>query len=446
MSTLYIRLPSKAAADSAPHWLALACPFALVSHGSTIERQGVSLLSDLSDTLAKSQRVVVVVAASDVTLLRLQVPPLSSARMKSALPNLVEDQLIADPADCVVVAGGLSGISGSSGKLRTVAVVQRAWLDLLVKTLIGFGAHHLEALPAQLCLSNEFGQLGQSGESVQPGGVTAAIDEWNTDIGMTLRLSEQDGIGLAVNVGQNESTAHEVISTLFAVVPEAKITLYVPQASVLAYQNEINSSGTLNKRINVFADNWSRWIAGANATTLDLMSGLGAGTGPALDWRPWRWPLALTALVLIMNAAALNIDWWRMKSENHALRTAMIQIYKSAYPKESVIIDPIAQMQQKIAISKRESGQAAPDDFTAITAAFGEAWASTVATKGNAPAIAALEYRERSLFVRFKPGGEAPTQQVKDVLAKYGLSLGLAMQNLASEQSGAVVWQIRSAK
>jgi general secretion pathway protein L len=442
LSTLYIRLPSKAAADSAPHWLALACPFALVSHGSAIERQGMAPLSDLSDTVAKSQRVVVLLAASDVTVLRLQVPPLSSARLKAALPNLVEDQLIADPAECVVVAGGLSD------GLRTVAVVQRTWLDLLAKTLIAFGARHIAALPAQLCLPY------QSDQSGQPDSVTAAINDrndgdQNANIDMTLRLSEQDGIGLAISVGQNGKATHEVIQTLCAVIPEAPITLYVPQSLVRAYQEVVNDTIALNKRINVSADNWSRWIAGANVTTLDLMAGLGAGIGPKLDWRPWRWPLALAAAVLVINAAALNIDWWRMKGETNSLRAAMIQIYKSAYPKESVVIDPIAQMQQKIAAAKRDSGLAAPDDFTAIMAAFGEAWSSAVVAAGKTTAIAGLEYHERSLFVRLKPllsrvegsGGEAPTQQMKAALAKRDLAL-----ELAPEQSGAVIWQIRSAK
>lgn len=436
MSTLYIRLVSKATADSAPHWPALACPFALVSHGSSIERQGTAPLSELSDAVAKAQRVVVLLAASDVTLLRVKVPPLSSSRLKTALPNLVEDQLIADPSDCVVVAGGLSE------GLRTVAVAQRAWLDTLVKTLIAFGARHIAALPAQLCLPYQ---------SDQPGSVTAAINDGNevgqnAEIDMTLRLSEQDGIGLAIAPEKDEPAAHVALRALCAVVPEAPITLYVPQSLVRTYQEAVNDTAARNKvapgkRISVSADNWSRWIAGANGTALDLMAGLGMATGPKLDWRPWRWALALAAAILIVNAAALNIDWWRMKSETDSLRADMIQIYKSAYPKESVIIDPVAQMRQKITIAKHNSGLPAPDDFTAIVSAFGEAWASTVAKAGKATEIAALDYRERSLFVRLKPGGESPTQQMKAALAKYQLAL-----ELAPEQSGAVVWQIRSGK
>jgi general secretion pathway protein L len=410
LSTLYIRLPSKSAADSAPHWQALDCPFALVSSGN-------------------------LPAASDVTLLRVKVPPLSAARLKAALPNLVEDQLITDPSDCVVVAGGLSE------GLRTVAVVQRAWLDLLTKTLIAIGARQIAVLPAQLCLPYKTGEKGS---------VTAAINDSddsgeNAEIDMTLRLSEQDGIGLAIAHEKDESAAQAAIRTLCAVVPEAPITLYVPQSLVHTYQETVNDTVARNnaaqdKRIDVSADNWTRWITGANGTILDLMAGSGIGTGRKLDWLPWRWTLALAAVVLVVNAAALNIDWWRLTRETDSLRATMIQIYKSAYPKESVIIDPLAQMQQKIAAARHDSGMAVPDDFTALTAALGEAW-SSAATAGNTAAIAALDYHERSLFVRLKPGGEAPTRQLKSSLAKYGLAL-----DLAPEQSGAVVWQIRSTK
>ena len=443
MSTLHIRLPCRVVADSAPNWLDLACQFALVSHDSSIERQGTAPLSALSDVVAKSQHVVLLLAASDVTLLRVKVPPLSSAKLKAALPNLVEDKMINDPAECVVVAGGLSE------GLRTIAVVQRAWLELLTKTLISFGARHIAALPAQLCLPYQ---------PELPGSVTAAISVRNdadqqADINLTLRLSEQDGIGLAIAPELNESAASVAIETLCTMVPEAPIALYVPQSLVREYQEVINQhvahkNVALSKRINVYAENWSRWIAGANSMALDLMKGLGAGNGPKLDWQPWRWPLALAAALLAINSAALNIDWWRMKNETNSLRATMIQIYRSAYPKESVIIDPIAQIQQKIAIAKHDSGQAAPDDFTAITAALGEAWASVVNTAAGktTPAIAALDYHEHSLLVRLKPGGEAPTQQVKTTLAKHGLSLSLASSDPATQQSGAVVWKIGSAK
>jgi general secretion pathway protein L len=428
LSTLYIRLPSKFATDSASNWLALACPFAFVAHGNAIERQGTSPLLDISDIIAKSERVVLLLSASDVTLLRMKVPPLSPAKLKAALPNLAEDQLIADTADCVVVAGNFAD------GLRTIAVVQRIWIDKVAKAFISFGARHITALPAQLCLPYQ----PQSG---QPGCVTASSEERGTNIDMTLRVSEHDGIGVTISFEQNQTAAYDAIHTLCMIVPEAPISLHVPQSLVRAYQDVVNDSELLSKRINISVDNWSRWIAGANATSLDLMAGMNLKTGSRFDWHAWRWPLTLAAAVLLVNIAALNIDWWRMKTEATTLRANMIQIYKSAYPKESVIIDPLAQMQQKIALAKHGSGQAAPDDFTAITAALAEAWASVIPTTGKALSIAALEYHERSLFVRLKQGGDAPIQQMKAALSKHDLTL-----ELAPAQSGAVVWQIRSTR
>jgi general secretion pathway protein L len=444
LSTLYIRLPSKAAADSAPHWLALACPFAVVAQGNmsssmTIERQGYATLTDLSTTIAKVQRVVLLLAGSDVALRQMQVPPLSPAKLKAALPNLVEDQLINDPADSVVV---MDSSSQPSGGVRTIAVVQRTWLSIVSKAILAFGARQITAVPAQLCLSLAAEQLGS---------VSAAINEWESKeqqaaTDLTLRLSKQDGIGLAIMAAPTQSEHHEessasaVVQTLSTIVPVAPIQLYVPQSALHAYQEAVQNNPAFNKRITVFADNWSHWLTGAHATTLDLLAGLGATTGTQMNWQPWRWPLLLAAAVLLVNAIALNIDWWRMKSEANSLRTVMLQIYKTTYPKESVIIDPIAQMQQKIAAAKHTAGLPNGDDFTALIAAFGEAW-SSVGGMGNAAGIAAIEYREHRLYVRLKAGTDAQTQQMKAAFATRELQL-----ELAPEQSGAMVWKIRSTK
>ena len=67
--------------------------------------------------------------------------------------------------------------------------------------------------------------------------MTAAIDDRddtgrNAEIDMTLRLSEQEGIGLAIAHEKDEPAAHVAIRTLCAVVPESPITLYVPQSLV----------------------------------------------------------------------------------------------------------------------------------------------------------------------------------------------------------------------
>jgi general secretion pathway protein L len=277
-------------------------------------------------------------------------------------------------------------------------------------------------LPAQLCLPP------------RPDGVVAVVAEEGADIELTLRLSEQEGIGLPIMPESAATAAADVLNTLCAVVPEAPITVYVPQAAVPIFRDALDGLPALEPRVTLGVDNWPRWIAGADRPSLDLMSGLGAG--PQLNWRPWRWPLALAAAVLAFNAIGLNIDWWRMKREADGLRGALMQTYKSAFPKETVIVDPVAQMKQKIAVAQNQSGQLAPDDFAALAANFGEAWTAVVQTR-KVPGIASLEYRERSLLVRLKTDADAPLDQIKSALAQRNLSV-------TRQPNG--IWQIRSGK
>lgn len=423
MSTLYIRLPSKAAADANEHWLALPCPFALTTAADAIEREGIAPLSELAGAVASVHRVVLILAASDVTLLRVKTPPLPISRLKLVLPNLVEDQLMTDPSECVVVPGNLAD------GLRTAGVVQRGWLDILSKSFTSYGARSLVAIPAQLCLP------------YREDGVTAAIAEQGADIDLALRITEQDGIGLPIMPESADTQELEVLQALRAIVPAQAITLYVPQALVPRYQQLSDTEHAADEQanrpgINVFADSWAHWIAGAGKSSLNLMSGLGAGSGPQVNWRQWRWAIGLAASILLINALALNIDWWRMKREAASLRSAMIQTFKSAYPKETVILDPVAQMHKKIDAAQRNAGAAAPDDFNQLAGNFAEALASE-ALGGAAGVISAIEYRDRSLLAHLKPDSKISMEKVK---------VALAARNLALSSPSNGVWQIRSAK
>lgn len=392
----------------------LYCEYASVSNSGAIERNGIAALPDMAELVGKAQRVVLLLAANDVTLLRVKVPPLSSARLKLALPNLIEDQLMSDPAECVIVA------DPSRDEIRTVAVVQRDWLQLLSRTLHTLGARSISALPSQLCLpyhSNE---------------VSAVVVEHGTDIDVAVRTAPQEGIGLSMVADQPESVAFEVMQSLAALAPHAPIHLYVPQTRERDYQDSLHIAPALQERITLHVDQWRHWIDDASKVSIDLMSGFGAAAGPARNWRAWRWPLTLAAAVLAVNIIGLNVDWLRLKREADALRANMVQTYKTAFPKETVIVDPLVQLRQKMA--QGGSGAFAPDDFLALSAAVGEALST--AGQSGAP-VERLEYRDRVLTVRLKASVNVPLDQLQNALAG---------RNLTVSKQGDVVLQIRSAK
>jgi len=389
-----------------------------LSNDNSIDRQGYATLSDLSGTLKNSRRVVALLAATDVTLVRMNIPPISSSRLKAALPNIVEEKLIEDPANCVIVPGNISE------GLSTIAVANREWLERLAKALISFGGHHLSFVPSQLCIP------------LHSDKVTAFVIDTGEDSIITIRQSAQEGFGLAIKNEQGNNSAREVLKVVTTLIPDKPVILYVPESMMESYQTAYADESNEPDRVSIAADNWSNWIDAASGVNLDLAAGLTLGGSNRVDWRTWRWPLALVASVLIVNIAALNFDWWRMKREAKTLRTTMTQIYKAAYPNETVIIDPIAQIQQKIAISKRNSGQAAQDDFSSMVAYFSEAWSSA---SGNAGVIASLEYRDHVLQVNMKSNAMVQTQQIKSFLESRNMLL-----ETVSERSGTTVWKIRS--
>ena len=423
MSTLYLRLPSKAAFDSSAQE-ALACPYALASASGMLEQEGVTSLPQASALVARAQRVVLLVAASDVTMLRVHLPPMSAARQRAALPNLVEDQLITEPAECIVIGGGLED------GLRTVAVVQRAWLELLVRTVLGSGMARIAALPAQMCVPAH-------AEHIE-----AVVFEDNIGSEVTLRLGTQEGMGLAILPEHLSQAAAEAVDAVLAMAGGRPVLLRVPPERVPAFMQAADALGAA-EQATVQADSWQQWISGAAHAGIDLALGLGASARPRLDWKPWRTPIVLALLLLLVNVVPLNIEWMRLKREYDGLRASMAQIYKSAFPNETVIVDPLAQARQKVAAGRRNAGQGTPDEFNALAAAFGEAWAAAAPRGANGlqPTLIGLEYKDRGLLVRLRPEAQAPFDAVSAALARRNLAL-----SAAPEQPGVVIWQVKAGK
>ncbi|MES2152661.1 MAG: type II secretion system protein GspL [Pseudomonadota bacterium] len=396
MTTLYIRHPARVDSEGA------LVQFALVADGGNLMQQGEGALRSLGDLLAASGHVVLLLAAADVTLLQVKAPPLSAARLKAALPSLVEEQVLGDPADCVLMAAPTDSADGT----RMVAVAQRGWLEMLVKAVLALGARTVAALPAQLCLP------------LQPGSVTGAID----GAGITLRHGQYQGLGLAMAA---EPAA--ALQAARALAGESPLLLYVAPEQLEQYRALAGPGVTLE------AAHWAHWIAGSKSTSMDLVPALGAAGAKARDWQRWRWPLRLALLAVLVNLVGLNLEWMRMKREAEAIRLGMLQTFKAAYPKEQVILDPAAQMRKNIALAKLAGGQLGADEFNYMAAAFGEA----LRALPRQPALAGLEYRERALTIKLKPDTVDPA-----MLAQ--LKGPLAVRKLGLEQAAASSWLLRN--
>ncbi|PUA20203.1 type II secretion system protein GspL [Glaciimonas sp. PCH181] len=421
MSTLFIRLPARATLNSchpidAFHAVAGPslpdCSYALISRQSSIIRSGNKQLSGLAEEISASTRVVLILAAVDVTLLQMPVPPMSDAKLKMALPHLIEEQLLVDPGDCIIVAARKKKNAAPNANItatdnrRLIGVVQRDWLTLLVQTVQALGGHQLHTVPAQLCLPID-----------DVGAAIAAVSDRGDVNEITLRIAADDGCGWLASSVPGQPIAQEVVDGLTAILPQRAITLYVPASSVSAYQE--SAAG----QVSVREDDWSLWITGAQKLIsdggLDLMQGLNTQAATtAVSWRRWRWPIVLATLLLLINIISLNVEWWQMQYEARGIRAGMLQSYRIANPSATVIIDPIAQMQQKISAARSDNGHVASDDFVALAANLADALATAPQNPAHGT-IDSLEYRDQQLLVHFKTSAdadaaEAGLQKVRD--------------------------------
>jgi len=297
-------------------------------------------------------------------------------------------------------------------------VVQRAWLEVLVKALVAQGAHHVSAVPAQLCLP------------YQPGAISAALDASDVGQELTLRRSQHQGLGLML--GADPESA---LFALRALAGEEPVSLYLSPGqtkTTAPVLSRLSEAGTIGG-IALAEDHWAHWIAGARSAGIDLAAGLGASGAAARQWQRWRWPLRFAVAAVLVNVVGINVEWLRLKKEADGVRLSMTQTFKAAYPNEAAIY-PAEQMRRNIAAAKVDSGQMAHDEFIALGAAFAEA----LSALPRKDVIASLEYRDRSLLVKVKPN-------TVDGPAVGQIKAALAARKLELSEATPGTWQIRLA-
>lgn len=397
------------------------------------------------DGLPALKQVTLVFDARDVNLLRVTVPPLPAARLRQAIPNLVEDLLLQDAQACAYAIGPRLDDDGT----RLVAAIDRAWLELAVGAFERRGIGVQAAWPAQLALPLLAGRTA-----------LACLHD-----GLALRTGTCDGIGWSA--GADAEARAETIATALAATAEPQATAIsaAPAASsesagagADAGAPQTPISGTRRELVAFVEDaTWQapvlaaaaragvgiemRPLAFPVAAPVDLLSAR-AGTAARrwladVDWRSWRLPAAAAMATGVVALAGINLHWVLLAHESERLGAAIEQRYRDAFPGTQMIVDPLLQMQRRIADLRASAGEAGPDDFVPLLARFSQTLGAQ-----SIDAMAAVDFREGRLRVRFQPGfyeGRA----ARDALARSGRQHGLSVRFDADGESTAAIALLR---
>jgi len=359
--------------------------------------------------LPKASAVDLVFDASDVFITEIESPRLSEGKLRLALPNMLEERLLADPADCHFAFRTTRGGSGNTAigeqPSMPVAVIDRGLLTRGLDALAESG-YRVRAAYSEIY-------------TVPPPAAGVLSVRVNRGRGMA-RSGVHDGFAFDV--------ADEVPPTLSLAVRQLgikRIQAYGKEASRL----EPLATG-LNVQVEVHADEVDlastegavNLLQGAFAQGGMMASLVPGGLLPAISARSLRVPLAWTAAAVIVAIAGMNVYYLKLDGESKAIRGQMEASFRSNFPQSTAVVDPIEQTKRQLSDLRSRAGIPSANDFSVLNART--ALLLSIAPVGS---VAGMDYRDNALKVKFKPGtGDNPALQ--NTLRSAAVQQGLAIR------------------
>lgn len=448
MSTLIVQLPPRDPAVRSEEWQLPELPFLLVGKRGETQRAGRASLG----LLPRAGATVLIVAARDLLLLAAPLPPLKGQKLRQALPNVVEDQLIQDPQTCHIAVDPVA----LEGGRRVVAIIDRGWFRFVLSAFAASGHRNVKAVPAMRCLPlaavtpepadaaaasplalDPFiaGVLGHVvstapallGEVAAPVAAPAAAAASSPHVEIAIARGEHSALGEGLAL-----PAAAVMQTLAALAGDHPGALYTlsdlpgdePRLTAAPATGAFHGAQVLP---------FEQFARNALACRFDLCQFEFAAQPWRLDratMRRLRVPIALVAASVIVSIIGVNAQWLQLARQRDAIRAQETELLLNAFPKTTVVLDAPDQMARQLERVKVAAGELSPTDFLSLTDGLARSL-GPVPVNG----IAALDYRDRRLEVTFKPETKVDPDLQKR-LAANGFS--------GSMDSGTGKWTIRS--
>ncbi len=305
-----------------------------------------------ADTLpSQAGEVVAVVPHSRLSWFQVQLPPGSQgAKLTSVLQGLLEDRLLEDPEQVHLVLPLEGVVAARSGGKSVVAACGKAWLrDALAPLQV-----------AGLTVQRLVPELSPSDTPVLY--VTGSPDQ------ALEVLTHPQGVNVLPS-----NLAHW---QAFPQLSEPDLRVFAEPAMVEQVQRQLQLQpelqATTQRWLAASQSNWDlaqgEWAQGRQQKLLRLLQTGLQNLRHAPAWFPVR--LGLVALLMIQ-VIALNVLAWQESQISQKLQAQLPAMLKSAFPKVTVVIDPVLQMQREVDALKLASGRLSPSDFEPLLAALG---------------------------------------------------------------------------
>ena len=439
MSTLIVLLPPRDPAVPSQEWQLPDLPFVLLDKSGRTQRAGRSALA----LLPRATSTVLMVAARDLLMMPATLPPLRGPKLRQALPNIVEDQLIQDPQTCHIAVDP----QPAAGGRQVLAIIDRGWFRFIYEAFSAAGHRSLRAVPVTRCLPEarlsaapvDVAETVSAAEPALAGAdasprrdaapVASATDALSdaatgampmvaavlgavvqTAPALLLEGAVETGtprVELAIARGaQGEGLAvpaNAVNATLAALAGAMPVSLYM-LTEVPGNEPSLGASSPARLAAHVHGASplpFEQLARRSLACRFDLCQFEFASQPWRLDratLRRLRLPVLLAVGALLVAIIGANVQWLMLSRQRDAINTQMTELLLNAFPKTTVVLDAPDQMSRQLQQLRVAAGELSPDDFLSIADRLARAL-PPVPVNGTA----ALDYHDRRLDVTFKP-------------------------------------------
>jgi len=372
--------------------LRLSEPVSWVVVDATGARLGPVSTGSLADAapLAADRRVIALAPGSQVVLAEPELPVRSGPRLAQVVPFALEEYLAGDVESFHFAVGKVG-----EGSRAPVAAVEKLRIEGWLQGMAEAGIAAEAIYPETGCLPDNPGKIVVVIDAGQllvqhPGKIPVALDAEPLTEAFALAGLEGDDRHVQLHVSQEDwDDSEQMIEALREVAGSLDVQLLpdgpLPLLASVAVQRP----------------------------PLSLLQGAYAPrTGWAAHWRRWRVAAMLAAALVLVHVGARAYDLVRLGMEERRLDAEIAETFKVAMPGVERMVDPKAQMQQRL-------GGAAADPQGLLVRLDGLAQAFSGV---QGVRLRTLGWRDRTLDIRVSaPSGDV-LSEVSRAAGERGLS------------------------
>lgn len=349
------------------------------------------------------RRVVVLVPGAEVSVAEARVPGRNRQRLLRAIPYALEEQLATDVEELHFALGPAS----EEGQYP-VAVVERESMDAWTALLREYGIQAEQLIPETLALPSDVG--------------------WSLMVdGETVLVRSGDYAGFAVDTDNLP-----VLLSLFQAKQQAPETARVFGSTILDLGAvDVEFIDERVQPLEVLARGW------AQTPGINLLQG---AYSRREEWgrllRPWKASAALLLAGVILAGVLTGLNYFHLSQQSEQLSAEIEDVFRKAFPRAKRIVNPRAQMEQKLKQLRHQAG-GGNTDFLAM---FAETASVVRATKGIN--VNGASYRNGRLDLELQADSLQILDSLKQSLVSSG-SMSAEIQSASTEADQKVKSRMR---